>query len=102
MARSAAIAAIVLFLVALPFTGVPFVTEKRQSIAASPSLSGFATNKNVRVRAGQRACVSPVPFDRPTQIAQFLIAPQKPGHQSPLVVTASAPGVQRWSVAVLR
>jgi hypothetical protein len=103
MARTAAIAAVVLFLIALPFSGVPFVFEKRQSIAASPSLSGFAANKNIRVRGGERACVSPVPFDRPTQVAQFLIAPQKRGRQSPLEVTASAPGyvstasLERWT-----
>src|SRR4051794_3645099 len=103
MAKTAAIAALALLLAALPFTAVPFVTKKRQSIAASPSLSGFSVNKNVRVPGGERACVSPVPFDRPTQIVQLLVAPQKRAQPSPLEVTASGPGylstasLERWT-----
>jgi hypothetical protein len=92
MARTAAIAAVVLMLLVLPFSGVPFVFDKRQSIAASPSLSGFFSAKNIRVPADKRACIGPVPFDRPTQIVQVLVAAPPRGKPSPLRFTASAPG----------
>ena len=98
MARFAAIASIVALALGAAFSVVPFALQKRQTIAATPSLGGLFSSTNVKLPPRRSACVGPVPFDRSTQIVQFLVGPAS-GRPSPLEIVATAPGyVARGSV----
>jgi hypothetical protein len=42
---------------------VPHLTEDHPNVLSTPSLAGFQSTKEVLVRGGQQACISPVPLE---------------------------------------
>jgi hypothetical protein len=70
---------------------VPHLTEKHPNVVSTPSLVGFQTSKQVVVRRGQQACISPVPLEPALRTVRMVL--QARGTQaSPLELELRAPG----------
>ena len=69
---------------------VPWLTAKGPEVNSTPSLEGF-TPAEVKVRAGQDACITPVPLDPGDRRLHMLLRTH--GSRAPVVdVTISQPG----------
>jgi hypothetical protein len=70
---------------------VPHLTEDHPNILSTPSLVGFQTSKQVVVRRGQQACISPVPLEPALRTVRMVL--QARGTQaSPLEIELRGPG----------
>ena len=70
---------------------VPHLTEDHPNVLSTPSLVGFQTSKQVVVRRGQQACISPVPLEPALRTVRMVL--QARGTQaSPLHLELRGPG----------
>jgi hypothetical protein len=70
---------------------VPHLTEDHPNVLSTPSLVGFQTSKQVIVRRGQQACISPVPLEPAVRTVRMVL--QARGTQaSPLEIELRGPG----------
>ena len=70
---------------------VPHLTEDHPNVLSTPSLVGFQTSKQVVVRRGQQACISPVPLEPALRTVRMVL--QARGTQaSPLELEVRGPG----------
>jgi hypothetical protein len=70
---------------------VPHLTEDHPDVLSTPSLVGFQTSKQVVVRRGQQACISPVPLEPALRTVRMVL--QARGTQaSPLEIELRGPG----------
>jgi hypothetical protein len=70
---------------------VPHLTEAHPNVVSTPSLGGFQTSKQIVVRGGQQACISPVPLEPALRTVRMVL--QARGKQaSPLELELRAPG----------
>jgi hypothetical protein len=70
---------------------VPHLTEDHSNVLSTPSLVGFQTSKQVVVRRGQQACISPVPLEPALRTVRMVL--QARGTQaSPLEIELRGPG----------
>jgi hypothetical protein len=70
---------------------VPHLTEAHPNVLSTPSLVGFQTSKQVVVRRGQQACISPVPLEPALRTVRMVL--QARGAQaSPLELELRGPG----------
>jgi hypothetical protein len=70
---------------------VPHLTEAHPNVLSTPSLVGFQTSKQIVVRRGQQACISPVPLEPALRTVRMVL--QARGAQaSPLELELRAPG----------
>jgi hypothetical protein len=70
---------------------VPHLTEDHPNVLSTPSLVGFQTSKQVVVRRGQQACISPVPLEPALRTVRMVL--QARGTQaSPLEIELRGPG----------
>ena len=70
---------------------VPHLTEDHPDVLSTPSLVGFQTSKQVVVRRGQQACISPVPLEPALRTVRMVL--QARGTQaSPLELELRGPG----------
>jgi hypothetical protein len=70
---------------------VPHLTEAHPNVLSTPSLVGFQSSKQVVVRRGQQACISPVPLEPALRSVRMVL--QARGTQaSPLELDLRAPG----------
>jgi hypothetical protein len=70
---------------------VPHLTEAHPNVLSTPSLVGFQTSKQIVVRRGQQACISPVPLEPALRTVRMVL--QARGTQaSPLELELRAPG----------
>jgi hypothetical protein len=51
----------------------PWLNEQRTIVASTPSLDGITSRAEVKVRAGERACIRPVPLDPKVRQVQMLL-----------------------------
>ena len=91
------------------------LTSDRSVITATPSLAGLFQRTDVTVRAGERACIAPVPFEATTERAILTIdtrqanVPQRlrvearaGGYRSATTARAATPGSAVPVIAALR
>lgn len=70
---------------------VPHLTEDRADVLSTPSLVGVQVRKEVVVRSGQQACISPVPLEPALRTVRMVL--QARGAQaSELALELHAPG----------
>jgi hypothetical protein len=70
---------------------VPYLTEDHPNVLSTPSLVGFQVSKQVVVRRGQQACISPVPLEPALRTVRMVL--QVRGTQaSPLELELRGPG----------
>jgi hypothetical protein len=70
---------------------VPHLTEVHPNVLSTPSLVGFQTSKQIVVRRGQQACISPVPLEPALRTVRMVLqARSTPA--SPLELELRAPG----------
>jgi hypothetical protein len=93
-ARSALISVLAVFAVFALATYVPHLTRDHAVAVSTPSPEGFVSIKEVKVRPGQRACISPVPLEPAirrvrmvlhalgTQAAQLELELRGPGYRA--------------------
>ena len=70
---------------------VPHLTEKKSVVLSTPSLVGLSSSKEVLVRAGQQACISPVPLEPGLRRVQMLLHARGP-QAVPVEVELRGPG----------
>jgi hypothetical protein len=70
---------------------VPHLTEDHPNVLSTPSLVGFQTRKEVVVRRGQQACISPVPLEPALRTVRMVLH-ARGTESSPLELELRAPG----------
>jgi hypothetical protein len=70
---------------------VPHLTEDHPNVLSTPSLVGFQTSKEVLVRRGQQACMSPVPLE-PALRSVRMVLHARGTEPSPLELELRSPG----------
>ena len=71
---------------------VPHLTEAHPNVLSTPSLVGYQASKQVVVRRGQQACISPVPLEPALRTVRMVLHAR--GTQaSPLELELRAPGL---------
>src|SRR3954453_1892667 len=89
--RTIVLLALAAFAVLAAILWIPWGTETRGVIAATPVPPPLFAYTPAPVKGGSTACLRTVTFDPQTQIGEIALATQgKPG--PPLAITASAPG----------
>jgi hypothetical protein len=91
---------LVVLVVVVAVCWLPFLTGERRVIAATPSLGPLGPPVAVRVPAGSRLCVAPVPFDRRAARAVFHV--RTGGRPARLAVEAVGPGYHARDAVVAR
>jgi hypothetical protein len=64
---------LVVFVLGALWSYVPHLTQKRTVVLSTPSLQGFTSSKEVLVRGGQQACISPVPLEPGLQKVRMIL-----------------------------
>ena len=85
------IALLVTFAVGVLWFYLPHLTEDHANVLSTPSLVGFQTSKQVVIRRGQQACISPVPLEPALRSVRMLLQARGP-QASPLDLELRAPG----------
>jgi hypothetical protein len=70
---------------------LPHLTEDHANVLSTPSLVGLQTSKQVVVRGGQRACISPVPLE-PALRSVRMVLKARGAAASPLEIELRGPG----------
>jgi hypothetical protein len=99
MARLAAVVCLAVVALGAARWIAPPLTRERDVVAATPSLTGLFSVIDLPLRSDQRACVSPVAFDRSTRRARFLISSTSRGGSSLAVEARGAGWIGRGAVA---
>jgi hypothetical protein len=91
MRKIAAALVLVVFALGAAAWYVPWLTRQEPELNSTPSLEGLTSRAEVKVRAGQQACIAPVPLDPGDRQLQMLLRTR--GDRAPVVdVTLKAPG----------
>lgn len=69
----------------------PFLTQERTVVVSTPSLEALYSLKEVRLRPGQHACISPLPLDPDVRSVRLVLHPRGSGG-IPLSFALRAPG----------
>jgi hypothetical protein len=94
MRRPATIGAalvVAVFVLGVLVSYLPNLTQKRTVVASTPSLLGFTSSKEVLVRGGQQACISPVPLEPAIRRIQMVLRSRGP-QATPLDIELRGPG----------
>ena len=70
---------------------VPHLTEAHPNVLSTPSLVGFQTSKQIVIRRGQQACISPVPLEPALRTVRMVLQARGP-QASPLELELRGPG----------
>jgi hypothetical protein len=89
MSRLIVAVALVLFALGAARWFVPSLTLQRPDIVATPSLDGKDVRAGVPLKAGQTACIRPLPLDPGVREVRLLLQAKR---SVPLRMVASAPG----------
>lgn len=93
MARRVPVIFGVLVLVALlAIYGIPFLTQKREVIAATPTPNAVSAISPLTLAPGSKLCSSQVTFSPQAQVARFVAVGDPAKKGPPLTVTAFGPG----------
>src|SRR5436305_889298 len=91
--RRLAIAAGAALLVALLLVrGVPYLSQKREVIAATPTPNAIAAVSPIMLKPASQVCTGQVSYSPDSQIARFVTVGSPKEKGPPLMITADGPG----------
>jgi hypothetical protein len=90
--RIAIFAGVALLVALLLFRGVPYLTQKREVIASTPTPNAITAVSPIGLKPRSQICTNQVSFGPDSQVARFVTADPIQAKGPPLEITASAPG----------
>jgi hypothetical protein len=86
-----ALLAVAVFAIGALALYLPHLTEKRTVVASTPSLRGLSSSKEVLVRRGEQACITPVPLEPGIRRVEMILHARGPA-AVPVDVELRGPG----------
>src|SRR5689334_18402936 len=90
--RLVILAGAALVLALLLLRGIPYLTQKREVIASTPTPNAITAVSPIALQPRSQVCTNQVSYSPDSQVARFVTAGTADAKGPPLAVTASAPG----------